>query len=34
MKVENVLIVEVKNDDVAREYKVPMRKIRSLKSLY
>ena len=34
MKVENVLIVEVKDDDVAREYKVPMRKIRSLKSLY
>jgi len=33
MKVENVLIVEVKDDDVAREYKVPMRKIRSLKSL-
>ena len=34
MKVENVLIVEVKDDDVAREYKVPIRKIRSLKSLY
>ena len=34
MKVENVLIVEVKDDDVAREYKVPMRKIRSLNSLY
>ena len=34
MKVENVLIVEVKDDDVAREYKVPMRKIKSLNSLY
>jgi hypothetical protein len=34
MKVENVLIVEVKDDDVAREYKVPIRKIKSLKSLY
>ena len=34
MKVEEVLVVEVKGDDVAREYKVPMRKIRSLQSLY
>lgn len=34
MKVDNVLIVEVKEDVAAREYKVPIRKIKSLKSLY
>lgn len=34
LKVEQVLVVEVKNDDVAREYKVPLRKIKSLQSIY
>jgi len=34
MGVDEVLVVEVKDDDVAREYKVPIRKIRSLQSLY
>lgn len=34
MKVDKVLIVEVRDDDVVREYNVPMRKIRSLSSLY
>lgn len=34
MNVEDVLVVEVKDDDVAREYKVPLRKIKSLRSLY
>lgn len=32
-KVEEVLIVEVKDDDVAREYKVPVRHVKSLKHL-
>lgn len=31
--VEEVLVVEVENDDVAREYKVPVRLVRSLKAL-
>lgn len=34
LKVDQVLVVEVKNDDVAREYKVPLRKIKSLQSIY
>ena len=34
MKIEEVLLVEIQGDEVAREYKVPMRKIRSLGSLY
>ena len=31
--VSEVLIAEIENDDVAREYKVPMRIVRSLKDL-
>ena len=31
--VKEVLVVEVENDDVAREYKVPVRLVRSLKAL-
>lgn len=30
MKVDEILVVEILDDDVAREYKVPMRKIESL----
>ena len=33
MRVDEVLVVELENDDVAREYKVPVRHIRSLKAL-
>ena len=32
--VDEVLMVEVEGDDVAREYKVPVRVIRSLQALY
>ena len=32
-KVKEVLVVEIENDDVAREYKVPVRLVRSLKAL-
>lgn len=32
-EVEEVLVVEIENDDVAREYKVPVRLVRSLKAL-
>jgi len=31
--VSEVLMVEIENDDVAREYKVPVRIVRSLKAL-
>jgi hypothetical protein len=31
--VNEVLMVEIENDDVAREYKVPVRVVRSLKAL-
>ncbi|MBP5399548.1 MAG: hypothetical protein J6Y53_03935 [Alphaproteobacteria bacterium] len=31
--VSEVLVAEIENDDVAREYKVPMRIIRSIKDL-
>ena len=34
MKVDEILVVEVKDDDVVREYKVPMRKVKSLRTLY
>ena len=30
MEVEEILVVEIENDDVAREYKVPMRVIKKL----
>lgn len=33
MKAEEVAVVELKDDDVAREYHVPLRKIRSLRAL-
>ena len=32
--VDEILMVEVEGDDVAREYKVPVRVIKSLQSLY
>lgn len=32
--VNEVLVAEVENDDVAREYKVPMRVVRNLKDLF
>jgi hypothetical protein len=33
MKAEEALVTELKDDDVAREYRVPLRKIRSLRAL-
>ena len=33
MKAEEALVTELKDDDVAREYKVPLRKIKSLRAL-
>lgn len=34
MKTKEVLVTETKGDDVVREYKVPVRIVKSLQSLY